>query len=111
MHEPSGEGAQLLSSGVVRFRSHPSSRLLFAGEKSRRGRDWLTVCRLPPYAPQLNLVEPVWSHLKRSPANLAERTISELAVLIKTRLKRDAVPAQPRGRHPRQHRTRPHTLL
>src|SRR6266496_4063714 len=28
-------------------------------------RDWLTVYRLPPYAHELNPVEPVWSHLKR----------------------------------------------
>jgi DDE superfamily endonuclease len=27
-------------------------------------RSWLTVCRLPPYAPELNPVEPVWSNLK-----------------------------------------------
>ena len=29
-------------------------------------RPWLTVFRLPPYAHELNPVEPVWSHLKRS---------------------------------------------
>jgi putative transposase len=51
-------------------------------------RDWLTVYRLPAYAPELNPVEPVWSHLKRSLANLAKRNISQLAALIKTRLKR-----------------------
>jgi hypothetical protein len=28
-------------------------------------RDWLTVYRLPAYAPDLNPVEAVWSHLKR----------------------------------------------
>jgi len=37
-------------------------------------RDWLTVYRLPPYAPELNPVEPVWSSLKRSLANLVSRT-------------------------------------
>ena len=31
---------------------------------------WLTVYQLPPYAPELNPVEGVWSHLKRSLANL-----------------------------------------
>jgi putative transposase len=51
-------------------------------------RDWLTVCQLPPYAHELNPVEPVWSHLKRSLANLAKRNISELTVLVKTRLRR-----------------------
>jgi putative transposase len=51
-------------------------------------RDWLTVFRLPPYAPELNPVEPVWSHLKRSLANLAKRDITQLTGLVKTRLRR-----------------------
>ncbi len=51
-------------------------------------RDWLTVYQLPPYAHELNPVEPVWSHLKRSLANLAKRNLSELTALVKTRLKR-----------------------
>jgi len=51
-------------------------------------RDWLTVYRLPPHAPELNPVEAVWSNLKRSLANLAKRNISELTILVKTRLKR-----------------------
>jgi transposase len=51
-------------------------------------RDWLTVCQLPPYAHELNPVEPVWSHLKRSLANLAKRNISQLTALAKTRLRR-----------------------
>ena len=51
-------------------------------------RDWLTVFQLPAYAPELNPVEPVWSHLKRSLANLTKHDISELTVLVKTRLRR-----------------------
>jgi hypothetical protein len=51
-------------------------------------RDWLTVCQLPPYAHELNPVELVWSHLKRSLANLAKRNISQLTALVKTRLRR-----------------------
>jgi len=51
-------------------------------------RDWLTVFQLPPYAPELNPVEAVWSHLKRSLANLAKRGIDQLTALVKTRLKR-----------------------
>jgi transposase len=49
---------------------------------------WLTVCQLPAYAPELNPVKAVWSHLKRSLVNLAKRNLSQLAALIKTRLKR-----------------------
>jgi len=51
-------------------------------------RPWLTVYRLPPYAHELNPVEPVWSHLKRSLANLAKRNLAQLTALLKTRLKR-----------------------
>ena len=50
-------------------------------------RDWLTVYQLPPYAHELNPVELVWSHLKRSLANLAKRTVAKLTALVKTRLK------------------------
>jgi hypothetical protein len=51
-------------------------------------RDWLTVYQLPPYASELNPVEPVWSNLKRSLANLTKRNINQLAALVKTRLRR-----------------------
>lgn len=51
-------------------------------------RDWLTVFRLPPYAHELNPVELVWSHLKRSLANLAKRNLAQLTALVKTRLRR-----------------------
>ena len=51
-------------------------------------RPWLTVFRLPPYAHELNPVEPVWSNLKRSLANLTKHNLAELTALVKTRLKR-----------------------
>ena len=51
-------------------------------------RDWLTVCRLPAYAHELNPVERVWSVLKRSLANLAKRDIGQLTALVRTRLRR-----------------------
>jgi hypothetical protein len=51
-------------------------------------RPWLTVFRLPPYAHELNPVELVWAHLKRSLANLTKHTIAELTALVKTRLRR-----------------------
>jgi putative transposase len=50
-------------------------------------RDWLTVFQLPAYAPELNPVEPVWSNLKRSLANLVKQDIGQLTTLIKTRLR------------------------
>ena len=51
-------------------------------------RSWLTVFRLPPYAPDLNPAEGVWAHLKKSLANLAAGTTDELAAKARTRLKK-----------------------
>ena len=51
-------------------------------------RPWLTVFRLPPYVHELNPVEPVWAHLKRSLANLTRHDLAELTALVKTRLRR-----------------------
>ena len=51
-------------------------------------RPWLTVFQLPPYGHELNPVEPVSAHLKRSLANLTEHTIAELTAPVKTRLRR-----------------------
>jgi transposase len=51
-------------------------------------RCWLTVFQLPAYAPELNPVEPVWSNLKRSLANLAKHDIGQLTALVRTRLRR-----------------------
>jgi len=50
-------------------------------------RPWLTVYQLPAYAPELNPVEPVWSNLKRSLANLTKHNINQLTALVKTRLR------------------------
>ena len=50
-------------------------------------RAWLTVYQLPAYAPEMNPVEPIWSNLKRSLANLAKHDISQLTALVKTRLR------------------------
>ena len=69
--------------GVTRQAVHKkhAARLIAA-------RSWLRVYQLPPYASELNPVEPVWSNLKRSLANLTKHNISQLTALIKTRLKR-----------------------
>ncbi|MDU9001226.1 transposase [Streptomyces mirabilis] len=50
-------------------------------------RDWLTVVLLPGYAPELNPVEGMWAHIKRSLANLVARALSELETLLRRRLK------------------------
>jgi putative transposase len=51
-------------------------------------RPWLTVYHLPPYAPELNPVEGVWSVMKSGLANLAKRSIEGVKSLAKTRLRR-----------------------
>ncbi|MFD8744226.1 transposase [Streptomyces sp. NPDC059616] len=51
-------------------------------------RDWRTAVPLPGYAPDPNPVEGLWAHIKRSLANLAARTLSELETLLRRRLKR-----------------------
>jgi transposase len=51
-------------------------------------RHWPHVIRLPAYAPDLNPVERVWSHLKRSLGNLAAHGIDDLVAIVRNRLKR-----------------------
>jgi putative transposase len=51
-------------------------------------RDWLTVARLPAYAPELNAVEGAWSATKNSLGNLGScGTPRQLAAIVKNRLK------------------------
>ncbi|MGW9436085.1 IS630 family transposase [Streptomyces sp. NPDC055607] len=51
-------------------------------------RAWLTVFLLPAYSPDLNPVEWVWAHVKRSLANLAVVALDRLEALVRNRLKR-----------------------
>jgi transposase len=75
------EAVQVVWDNLNAHVSHAMTGLITA-------RPWLTVFRLPPYVPELNPVEPVWSHLKRSLANLTKHNITELTTLVKTRLRR-----------------------
>lgn len=45
---------------------------------------WLTVYRRPRHAHELKPVEPVWSHLERSAANLTKHAVAELTELVNT---------------------------
>ncbi|MBG0824930.1 transposase [Planomonospora sp. ID91781] len=49
--------------------------------------DWLLVYRLPPYAPDLNPAEGIWSNLRTKVLNFTVHGIDQLTVLIKSRLK------------------------
>ena len=90
---------QQLAGPVVVVWDNLNSHVSAAMAELVAARDWLTVCQLPPYAHELNPVEPVWSHLKRSLANLAKRNLVQLTALVKTRLKR----MQYRPPHSSQH--------
>ncbi|HLZ36980.1 MAG TPA: transposase [Mycobacteriales bacterium] len=79
---------QQLGGPLVLVWDNLNTHLSAAMAELAAARPWLTVYRLPPYAHELNPVEPVWSHLKRSLANLTKHTITELTALVKTRLKR-----------------------
>lgn len=50
--------------------------------------DWLTVVRLPAYAPELNPTEGVWANMKNGLGNLAAHGVDHLAAIVRNRLKR-----------------------
>jgi putative transposase len=79
---------QQLGGPVVLIWDNLNTHVSRAMRELTAARDWLTVFQLPPYASELNPVESVWSHLKRSLANLAERDIGQLTALVKSRLRR-----------------------
>ncbi|MGW5251372.1 hypothetical protein ACWEQN_48465 [Streptomyces sp. NPDC004129] len=66
-------------------RQYPSRQVL--GEFCERDCDWLTIVKLPLCAPDLNPVEGVWAHVKKSLANLAPRAVEDLTPLVKNRLR------------------------
>lgn len=49
---------------------------------------WLTVVRLPAYAPDLNPTESVWANVKNGLGNLAARGVDHPEAVIRNRLKR-----------------------
>jgi DDE superfamily endonuclease len=51
-------------------------------------RAWLTVIRLPAYAPDLNPAEGVWASMKSGLGNLGTRSLDDLHRIIRNRLKR-----------------------
>ena len=51
-------------------------------------KDWLRICRLPVYTPDLNPAEGIWSLLKRSMANFAAADLDGLVRIVKRKLKK-----------------------
>ncbi|MEU9671851.1 transposase [Streptomyces bobili] len=66
--------------------------------------DWLTTVRLPPYAPDLNPVEAVWSLVRRAMANTAFDTPDDLDRVPRPGVTQDPAPATPDRRLPHRHR-------
>jgi len=64
--------------------SHLSRRMRALTDR----RDWLHVVQLPPYAPDLNPVEDLWSHLKRGLANLTPLNLADLVPVLHQHLRR-----------------------
>ncbi|WP_258314830.1 transposase [Streptomyces sp. Act143] len=51
-------------------------------------RDWLVIFHLPPYAPEINPQEGIWSLLKRALADFAAADLAHLTRVIKRKLKK-----------------------
>jgi DDE superfamily endonuclease len=79
---------QQLGGPLVLVRDGLNTHTSRAMRELTAARPWLTVFQLPGYAPELNPVEAVWSHLKRSLANLVKHDIGQLTALVRTRLRR-----------------------
>ncbi|WP_249030855.1 IS630 family transposase [Micromonospora echinospora] len=79
---------QQLGGPIVLVWDNLNTHISAAMRQMIAARDWLTVIRLPAYAPDLNPTEHVWSHLKRSIGNLAVQGVDHLQAIIKNRLKR-----------------------
>jgi len=72
--------------------SHRSKRM---SEWLASQRDWLSVERLPGYAPELNPLEPAWGNLKSEElANLCADTIADVAAVAENGLDRIGTDAQ-----------------
>ena len=78
---------QQLAAPIVVIWDNLNTHVSAAMRELVAARDWLHVIRLPAYAPDLNPVEAVWSHLKRSIGNLAVDGVDHLLAIIKNRLK------------------------
>lgn len=79
---------QLLKAPIVLVWDRLNTHVSRAMRQLIAKRDWLTVFLLPAYSPDLNPVEGVWAHVKRSLANLAVVALDRLEALVRNRLKR-----------------------
>jgi hypothetical protein len=98
-----GLAGGLRSGGGVMVMSLPGPSLVWDNLNTRAqaeklalaSRSWLRTYRLPPYAPDLNPVEGIWSVLKRGPlANLSCPVFDDLVQVIQHSLR--AIQRRPR---------------
>ncbi|WP_444543444.1 transposase [Micromonospora lutea] len=87
LHQLLDAAHQQLDGPIVLIWDNLNTHISAAMRAMIDARDWLTVIRLPAYAPDLNPTEAVWSHLKRSIGNLAVTGVDHLLAIIKNRLK------------------------
>jgi putative transposase len=79
---------QQLGGPIVAVWDNLNTHISAAMRELIAARDWLHVIQLPAYAPDLNPVEHVWSHVKRGLGNLIVHGIDQLVAVVKNRLKR-----------------------
>ena len=78
---------QLLRAPIILVWDRLGTHRSTAMKRLITARPWLTVLLLPAYAPELNPVEGLWAHSKRSLANLVAGTLDRLEALVRNRLK------------------------
>jgi len=76
-------GAQRVAAAGLGGGHSPASRVFTSAHL-----DWLTVVRLPGYAPELKPAEGAWANMKNGLGNLAASTVDQLAAIMGNRLRR-----------------------
>ncbi|MFJ4668466.1 transposase [Kitasatospora purpeofusca] len=73
---------------VVLARDRPNTHVSRTMREPIARRTWPTVFLLPACSPDLDPVERVWAHVRRSLADLAVTALDRLEALVRNRLKR-----------------------
>ncbi|MDH6493838.1 transposase [Streptomyces sp. SAI-149] len=79
---------QLVKAPIVLVWNRLNTHVSHAMRELTAEREWPTVFLLPAYSPDLNPVEGVWAHVKRSLASLSIVALDRLETLVSNRLKR-----------------------
>lgn len=79
---------QLVKAPIVLVWNRLNTHVSHAMRELTAEREWPTVFLLHAYSPDLNPVEGVWAHVKRSLASLSIVALDRLETLVSNRLKR-----------------------